>query len=110
MKTFKLKLTAALFLFGLPFTIMASQLPSYYPDDFSNVGTIQSINITTGAITVRDRLLQLSTSVKVNSPTTRYASKSNLNRGMNIGFSLGDETEAKTISEIWILPDNYFDD
>ncbi len=110
MKIFKLKLTAILFLFSLPFSIMAGQLPSHYPNDFSNVGTIQSINISTGAIVVSDEKQQLSSSLKVNSLTTRSASKGNLNRGMNIGFSLGNESGMQTISEIWILPKNYFDD
>jgi len=110
MDTFKLKLTAILFLFGLPFTIMASQLPSYYPNNFSNVGTIQSINLSTGAISVRGKQLQLSASVKVSSPATRNASKSSLNRGTNIGYNLGEEAGMQTISEVWILPPNFFDD
>lgn len=110
MKILKLKLTALLFMLGLPFSIMASQLPSYYPNQFDNVGTIQSINISTGAIEVRDKKLQLSSSVKVNSLATRHATKSNLNSGMNIGFSLSNEAGVKTISEVWILPNNYFYD
>jgi len=110
MKTLKLKLTALLFLFGLPFTIMASQLPSYYPNDFSHVGTIQNINIATGAITVRDQPLQLSASIKISSLASRHASKGSLSRGMNIGFSLAEEAGMQTISDIWILPANYFDD
>ena len=111
MKTFKLKLATVLFLFGLPFSsVMASQLPSYYPNNFSSVGTIQSLNISTDEISVRGKQLKLSASVKVSSPATRNATKSNLNQGMNIGFSLGEEGGRQTISEVWILPANYFDD
>lgn len=110
MKTLKLKLTMLLFLLGLPFTLMASQLPGHYPSEFSYVGTIQSINLGTGAIIVRDKTLQLSASVRVNNAATRYANSGSLNQGMNIGYSLGEEAGQQTISEIWILPANYFDD
>ena len=108
MKLFKRNLTTAMFLLCLPFSSMAAQMPSYYPSSFENVGVIQNINQDTGAVVVRNNALYLSPSVKVRSLKKRYASKKVLQPGMNIGFSLGSGSGAQAISEIWVLPPDYF--
>lgn len=110
MKILKQNLIITAILFGLPFSVMGAKLPSYYPGEFTYIGTIENFNLYTGEIVVRRDMMQLSASVKVNSPKTRYATKESLSKGMNIGYSLAKKENTPTITEVWILPDDYFND
>ncbi len=106
--TLQMYFTIGIVLMLLSLSVSASTLPGYYPDKFPATGTINRIDIKRGEIVLNDSLLKISNNAKVHNLNTEFSTVQTLRSRMNIGFSVTSINGKPLVTEIWVLPNNYF--
>ncbi len=106
--TLQMYFTFGVVLMLLSLSVSASTLPEYYPDEFPATGTIDRIDIKRGEIGINDSLFKISNNVKVHNLNTEFSTVQTLRARMKIGFLVISINGKPLVSEIWVLPNNYF--
>ncbi|VAW89071.1 hypothetical protein MNBD_GAMMA17-2183 [hydrothermal vent metagenome] len=101
-------ITIGIVLMLLSLSVSASTLPEYYPDKFPATGTIDRIDIKRGEIGINDSLLKISNNAKVRNLNTEFSTVQTLRARMKIGFLVISINGKPLVTEIWVLPNNYF--
>lgn len=91
-------------------TLLAAELPGYYPVSFEKIGKIDVLpGANNTAIVIGDSSFGVSHALQVHTLLTRNASLSVLKPGQLIGFSVVGAGPASKgeVAEIWTLPSDY---
>jgi hypothetical protein len=82
----------------------AGNLPSYYPASYQQTGVIHEIGLD-NTLVISGLKYQLSSSTKIHTVTTQFASTWPLKVNEEVGFTFTtDASNKRSISEIWLLP------
>ncbi len=105
-----LRSCAGMLLAGSSATLLAAELPSYYPESFDKIGTINvSPSSNNATIVISDSSFAMARDARVHTLATQNASLSILKPGQVIGFSVvgAGPTAKGEVVEIWTLPSDY---
>lgn len=79
-----------------------SGLPDYYPASFQNTGVINGVS--GSSLNISGLNYSLSPNVLIHSTMTEHSSRYDLGSGKEVGFTVDNNRNTRTITEIWILP------
>ena len=88
----------------------ASDLPDYYPPTFRTWGTLDMVDIESGAAVINDLEMTLSDNIHVYTVNSQFAAVQVLEPDMKVGVVMSiDGNGVPLITDIWVLPDDYID-
>lgn len=84
-------------------SVMAQKFPSYYPAEFPETGIVDAVNIGKGKILIDDSVYRISPNAVIRSLSSKEDSLVRLRVGATVGFKMS----GGTITEFWLLPENF---
>ena len=85
----------------------AAEAPSSYPPMFQAMGHISRLDIKGQTVVINDMSYRLTADAKVHTPSTKFATLSDLSEGMMVGVKFSSTGVGRPeVTEIWVLPPN----